>query len=629
MAAASVRPRESVEDSDELPFGDFCFSCGNATAGSTYCSTACRKADLERSEASPDDSPCLSAVPPLVSSTKSSCSTPPSSANNSPLALNGMPHDLAEPPSLDLPPPQHRFEYGGQSLPNGGRFPSTWTINYQPDPLASPVVPPTGQAPPKDLFYRRKSGNPRSAVPSPLYFRQKAAAVHSSPAFGPSSPAHRFLGLPHSTDLSGADVHEDDIAALTLPSQREAPFVAPLPHVPHLPHLEHCGRPGCVGMPKRPPVEAAPSATSKTNRRHSGPGSPALRALAPLDTSEDVLLSPRIRALRSGRSPVETREPAAPSPCAAGARENDDDHSAFACYLFSHLSTEAPLERGRSATTDHSAPDVQRSLSMDAVLRGRVSNSSSMSSSPAPPRVTRGMLGGRGPAAFGMRSEPAIQPLASTSISPPEDDLSSTVRDRNATIRASNSRGRRDVERMRLTPGHTIPATAETPTSGVSPFPSPPPSPPTAGRGRSATRRLSDAAAEAVASPDPRGRSKLRGLGAVKRSMSPTARVESRSRSRSRSRSSRSSRSRARASSPARGRGRTRERTVDEDPRGEAAAVRAEQEEEVDERRGRGRARERDSRSRSRSKLRRGRGREVVFSMGAYGHGSSGSSESR
>lgn len=529
---------------------------------------------------------------------------------------------LADPPSLDLPPPKHRFEYGGQSLPNGGgRYAPAWTINYQPDPLASPLVSATDATTvaAKDLPYRRKPGRLHSAVPSPLYFRQKAAAAHSSPAFNPTSPSARFVGLPTMADFSGAHVHEDDIAALTLPGQCES---AELPAL--VPPPSHCGRPGCVGVPKRPKLETSVSGL-KASRRLSGPGSPALRGLAPLDTSDDVLLSPRIRALRTGHhSPVEPREaPQLSSPD----EEEHDPHSAFACYLFSHLSTDAPVERGRSASIDQSGPDMQRSLSVDAAIPSRAVANSSPSASMSPaPRQRRAMFGGRGPAALNARTEPALRPLTPTPTSPVAADedvpLSSTLRgrdlDRDATIRPSMARGR-GSERAKLTPGHYIAATTETP-SGVSPFPSPPPSPPTAGRGRSLARRQSDAA-DAAPSADSRGRSGTRGHGAVKRSMSPSARKTSPSpspsRSRSRSRVSHS-RSRGRLSAPAeRGRGRTRERTVEEDPSEHEAAADADDEVE---RRGRGRSCARGSRSRSRSQLRRGRGREVVYSMAAYGH---------
>ncbi|GAA5885414.1 hypothetical protein JCM6882_009613 [Rhodosporidiobolus microsporus] len=640
MAAPALRTRDDGAE-DELPFGDFCFNCGNATQGTPYCSADCRKADLERSEASPDFSPSLSAVPPLVPSAKSVCSTPPSSATNSPSPPSGLVADLDDPPALDLPPPKHGFGYG-QSLPNVAmRFPSTWTINYQPDPLASPLVAPTEVPLAKDISFRRKANRPQSAVPSPLYFRQKAAAVHSSPAFGPTSPAARLVPLHPHVDYSGAHVHEDDIAVLDLPGRQDT-ISAP----PFVPTPAHCGRPGCVGVPARPKIDTSVAGVTSTGgRRQSWQGNGGFRGLTPIEgQTEDVLMSPRIRALRTGRSQAEENK----APASPQSSDADDAHSAFACYLFSHLSAEPAPERGRSASIDHGVPDVPRSLSVDAAMASRPAAAAAVTASgtasPARPvRPIRGMLGGRGPAPQPLhRSDPALQPLTpalptdgESSASPASSrGRSDRNHDRDATIRPPVDRRGRS-ERMKLVPGHFISATTESPSTSASPFPSPPPSPPTAGRGRSSTRRLSNSASMmddmAVASPDPRGRSKLRGLGAVKRSMSPSARKESLSRSpspnRSRSRSrtqtrgnSRTSYSRGRggrdgperASSPRRGR--TRERTVEEDVEAEADV---EEEEEVEER---GRGRMRGSRSRSRSLLARGRGREVVYSMAAYGH---------
>lgn len=545
------------------------YSCGNATQGGPYCSPECRKSDLERSEASPDDSPFMSAIPPLISSAKSVCSTPPSSAANSPVHVNGG-LDLGEPPALDLPPPKHGIEYGGQSLPHGLRYPSTWTINYQPDLLSSPLVQPNEVQQAKDLRYRRKPGKPQSVVPSPLYFRQKAAARHGSPGFGATSVFNPSMsGLPATTDISGAHIHEDDIASLDLPGQRHADSVSHL-----LPKPANCGRAGCVGIPKRPKLEQQRS----SGRRISGSMSPALRGLAPLDTSDDVLLSPRIRNLRLHHSPSESREVsplATPADENASAPKEDNEHSAFACYLFSHLSTEAPpeQERGRTTSVSHAAPELLRSRSVDAVLAARHAvHSTANSASPAPtPTRPRAMMGGRN-AAINMRSEPAMEtttrgrrspsPRQAPPVAADKDDTSlfssnGAELDRDATLRAPNQRGR-DRHRMQLTPGHFISATSETP-SGVSPFPSPPPSPPTAGRGRSVARRASDA--EPVSSVDPRGRSKMRGVGAVQRSQSPSARKNSpspsRSRSRSGSRSQPRSQSRSRSTStrsPSRGR---------------------------------------------------------------------------
>lgn len=585
----------------------------------------------------------MSSIPPLISSAKSACSTPPSSAANSPDNVDSA-LELGEPPSLDLPPPKHGLEFGGQSLPHGLRFPSTWTINYQPDLLHSPVVQPSEVAPTKDLNYRRKPGKPHSVVPSPLYFRQKAAARHGSPSFGATCALNPSMsGMPASTDISGAHIHEDDIASLDLPGQRHADSVSHL-----LPKPANCGRAGCIGVPKRPKLEQQRS----SSRRISGSMSPAHRALAPLDTSEDLLLSPRIRNLRSHYSPSESREaspspllgPSEPSP--SPTKATDDEHSAFACYLFSHLSTEAPpeQERGRTTAVNPSSADVLRSRSVDTVLAARNAvQSSAHTASPAPtPTRPRGMMGGRN-GAFNARSDPILETVADSrtgarspgrSVDPDEKTLFSSngaELDRDATLRASNQRGR-DRHRMQLTPGHFISATTETP-SGVSPFPSPPPSPPTAGRGRSVTRRMSDAEPVA-ASVDPRGRSKMRGSGAVQRSQSPSARSDSQSPSRSRSRSrnqtrspsrgrvnglreTRSSRESSNASGGGR-RGRTRERG-DREPSPVAPVVNgltrrdewstaSEDDEEdapVERGRGRGRSRQRDSRSRSASKYRR------------------------
>ncbi|GAA6009046.1 hypothetical protein JCM10207_004076 [Rhodosporidiobolus poonsookiae] len=633
--------REPTEEGDDLPFGAFCFSCGNATQGSPYCSAECRKADLDRSEASPDFSPSLSAVPPLVHSAKSVCSTPPSSATTSPSPPDGMIDDLADPPALDLPPPKHHFEYGGQSLPNVGlRFPSTWTINYTPDLLASPAVNPAdvpSAKPAKDLNYRRRPNRPQSAVPSPLYFRQKAAAVHSSPAFGPVSPISRFATpFTGPVDFSGAHVHEDDIVALSLPAREETTSAPPF-----VPTPVHCGRHGCVGVPARPQIDTSVAGvTSKAGRRQSWQGQNGpIKALTPLEVTDEVLLSPRIRALRTGRSPTDENRRAEPAPRSVEVNSNDDDaHSAFACYLFSHLSAEPAPERGRSSSIDQTAADMQRSRSVDAALATRAAVGNSTTASPARPvRPIRGMMGGRGPAAGGpIRSEPALLPLTPATVETSDADLSdgssrnSRNHDRDATVRPPVDRRGRS-ERVKLTPGHFISATSETPSSS-SPFASPPASPPTAGRGRSHARTyvnsgLVDGVAESF---NPRGRSKLRGFGAVQRSLSPSARKESpspdrsRGRTRSRSRSRTQTRQQSRTScSRGRGaerdesprRGRTRERVVREDEDEVGAAP----DEDEDDERGRGRGR-RSSRSRSRSKLRRGRGREVVYSMAAYGH---------
>ena len=260
-------------------------------------------------------------------------------------------------------------------------------------------------------------------------------------------------GLPATTDISGAHIHEDDIASLDLPGQRHADSVSHL-----LPKPANCGRAGCVGIPKRPKLEQQRS----SGRRISGSMSPALRGLAPLDTSDDVLLSPRIRNLRLHHSPSESREVsplATPADENASAPKEDNEHSAFACYLFSHLSTEAPpeQERGRTTSVSHAAPELLRSRSVDAVLAARHAvHSTANSASPAPtPTRPRAMMGGRN-AAINMRSEPAMETTTRGRRSPSprqaspaadKDDTSlfssnGAELDRDATLRAPNQRGR-------------------------------------------------------------------------------------------------------------------------------------------------------------------------------------------
>ncbi|GAA5968196.1 hypothetical protein JCM11641_003765 [Rhodosporidiobolus odoratus] len=629
MAHTATSLWRPSDEGDELPFGDFCFTCGNATQGQSYCSDDCRQADIDRSEPSPDFSPSLSAVPPLVSSARSACSTPPSSAQNSPSPISDAMGHLAEPPSLDLPPPKPRFEYGAQSLPTAGLpLPANWTINYQADSLASPLVTPSDALVSKDVSfqYRRRMNRPQAAVPSPLYFRQKAAAVHSSPAFGPISPSARMVSFSSATDFSGAHVLEDEITALSLAGHEDPAAPAPI-----VPTPAHCGRPGCVGAPVGAPVRpkintSVAGLAGQNGRRQSwqANGGVAPAALTPTEATDEVLLSPRIRALRTGRE-----SPEQGILVKQAAKDEDDAHSAFACYLFSHLTSKpAPPERGRSASIEHVAAELQRSLSVDAALATRAPTASSAvsnSSKPSPARPVRpirGMLGGRGPApAAAIRSEPAIQPLTSIGADLTEEPQSSRIHDRDATIRPPVERRGRS-ERMKLTPGHFIEATCASSSTFTSPssFLSPPPSPPTAGRGRSSARRLSDAVGvdATVESFVPRGRSQLRGTGALQRALSPSthdtslSRERTRSRSRSRTQTRQSSRSSCdRGKAGARGcspRGRTRGGIVSED---------AEEDDGQDER---GRGRTRDSRSRSRSLLRRGRGREVIISQGAYGH---------
>ncbi|GAA5878338.1 hypothetical protein JCM16303_002739 [Sporobolomyces ruberrimus] len=620
-AVNSARTRERTFDGgDELPFGDFCFSCGNATQGSSYCSAECRESDLHQGPTSPEFSPYLSPVPPLISSAKSACSTPPSSATNSPLQSSQT--DLAEPPSLDLPPPKDCYHFSSShSLPaNGIKLPAAWSINYQPEPIASPLVTPLDAAKQsKDLSYRRKLDRPHPTIPSPLYFRQKAAAVHSSPALHPVSPAavsnSPFFGV-HS---AGAQIDDDDITLLSLPQRRSDPQS----NSNLVPTTAHCGRPGCVGVPKKLKVDT--NVDRKTRRKSWQPSPPhPFKGLTTIDNSsnEEVLVSPRIHTLRTGRS-ASDEGPSLHISARGDGSDSDssgDDHSAFACYLFSHLAdpVRAPAEQ-RGRTTESQDEELKRSRSVDAAGAARQAvGAAKHSQFPATPGRPTRTLFRRGPAAE-VKSEPAIERLTPLdSVNSPssdnanakeQDEETSTTltqvshlrgRQRDDTIRASalpNSLNPRP--RPSLLPGHFIAATTDSPSSSValSPFPSPPATPPTAGRGRSSSSRR------------------------FRRSLSPDASEPEQeqldSRTSSRSRISRVSRSRGRGGreeETPRVRGRTRERLDTEAY-------------DADEDRGRGRGRQSSSRSKSRSS--RGRGREIVFSGGAYGHAADSSDSDR
>ncbi|GAA5848442.1 hypothetical protein JCM3766R1_006159 [Sporobolomyces carnicolor] len=620
-AVNSGRTRErTLEDGDELPFGDFCFSCGNATQGSSYCSPECRELDYRQAPASPDFSPYLSPVPPLVSSAKSACSTPPSSATNSP--LHSEHPDLADPPALDLPPPKDGYTYSHSLPANAARLAATWSINYQPEPLASPLIAAIDSVDPtKDLSYRRKIDRPHPTVPSPLYFRQKAAAVHSSPALHPLSPSGAPRNAFFNSESSGAHIHDDDITLLSLPSRQAD--AAPTSSI--VPTPSHCGRPGCIGVPKKLRVDT--NVDRKPRRKSWQPSPPhpfkGFTAVDSNNSSEEILVSPRIRNLRTGRSASDE----GPSVTKASRRDDgsdsdssgDDAHSAFACYLFSHLAepvAAAPSE-SRGRTTEQHDEETKRSRSVDATVATRqaVGSSTPTQIPSTPARPTRTLFS-RGPAAQ-VRSDPAVERLtplepkrqdsSSSAIadSPDgEDDQAATLtltselrgRQRDDTIRASAlPKSLTTRQRPNLLPGHFIQATTDSPSSSfaVSSFQSPPATPPTAGRGRSSSSRR------------------------FRRSLSPEDTPDDQEeRSSSRSRSSRVSRSRGRGGredETPRIRGRTRER------------IAAPEFDEVDEERGRGRGRQSASRSKSRSS--RGRGREVVFSGGAYGHADSSDSD--
>ncbi|ORY72564.1 hypothetical protein BCR35DRAFT_307565 [Leucosporidium creatinivorum] len=576
---------------DSLAFGDFCLRCGGPSQGS-YCSKECRRSDAERSQNSPDYSPSLSALPALVSSAKSVCSTPPSSANNSP-SPRGIAGDLGEePPHLDLPAPAHKFPYGGHSLPLGVRFPSAasnWALSYNSDASAFNDKRIGGPEPPAEqLVYHRKSNKPSQTIPAPLYYRERAAIVHSSPALTPSSPSSRRATPPvfWSPQLTSTkSIPDFDLEDRHPPPSRALP-----------PRTTNCGRPGCVGVPARPQLADVQHPKDTKNRRKSWTSAPAgaLRPLTSTAEAGDVLMSPRIRALRGLEGGLGAIEPLDDLEMGREAEGEEDDgrHSAFACYLFSQLADKAApvhddmeeILRGRSAVP--STPvEEKRSLSVDAAALARRNSSSG----PALGRPTRFLFSRGSPA-------PA----------PPVTETESDSFDPDATIRGSTAAS----SRPQLTAGHFISATTASAISGISPFPSPPPSPPTAGRGRSTTR-FPDSFVE----PDgfePRGRSNMRAVGAAasERSLSrgrqssraASDREERESRSRRRESNGRESRGRE-----SRGRGRGGRR--DEEDLQEAVVEEEDEEEE------RGRAR-----GRSRSLLRRGMGREVAISGAAYGH---------
>lgn len=557
------------QGTEELLFGDFCFafvcprsaddeltifsSCGNATQGTPYCSHACRTSDSARALGSPEFSPALSAVPPLVESSKSVCSTPPSSLNNSPSPQDDVLPELVDPPQLDLPALATKFEYGGTSLPVGFRFPLSYSISYARDTVTYPakelksssVGGVTAGFETLDLKYRRKPGMPTQAVPAPLYFRQSAAAVHpTSPMTAPTSPpkpafSPRFSpARPPTTSTSFGHP-----SALSL-----GPSV--VSDVPISPRVDAFGGKGSPATRHSSLASQSPIVTLKADRR-----------------KPDLLMSPRIRALRGA------------SEITAISEELEDigvadasTHSAFACYLFAHLTKAEPSDeeiatgrRGRTVQVSGvSTSDGSRSASVDSMV-GRTS-----SAPPIRPRTSRFIFG---------RGAPELPATSEIEL---------------------------EIEPLALTPGRLISATIEssTPSAPASPFHSAPVSPPTrarSNRGRSPPCEDSlDRATELGARMDPRGRSNLRGVGAVERDLSPT-RDSSESVSRGRAQSGAASRERGRES---------RSRVRNDRDESQARPLGAPVEETVS----RGRA------GRSQSRLSRGRGREIVISGAAYGH---------
>lgn len=535
-------------------------------------------------------------MPALVPSAKSVCSTPPSSANNSP-SPRGISEDVGEdPPPFNLPAPV-KYVYGGHSLPLGVRFPSPaahpWGVTYTPDDSALAEKRIAQAKAEQQLVYHRKgrAGKPSQTTPAPLYYRERAAIIHSSPALAPSSPSARRATPP--TFWSPQLTATKSIPDLDLEDK-------PLPPTPV--KATNCGRPGCVGVPARPHLSDAQHAVDAKNRRKSWTSAPAgaLRPLTSANESGDVLMSPRIRALRLGEAgglggfePLDDLELGRE---AGEEQEDNDRHSAFACYLFSQLADKAaPQEdemeemlRGRSAVPAKPLEE-KRSLSVDAAALARRNSSSG----PALGRPTRFLFSRGSPAA-------STTPLV-------EDETVSSF-DPDVTIRGPTAAS----SRPQLTAGHFISATTASGISGISPFPSPPPSPPTAGRGRSTTRPAA-AVVEGFAAVggetlDARGRSHMRS-GTAERSLSRPRESRSRGRQSSRAaedREERDSRSRRRESNGRESRGR--------ESRGRGRREEVDMPEDVMEEDERGRGR-------SRSLLRRGAGREIIFSGAGYGHG--------
>ncbi|KAK4053058.1 hypothetical protein OIV83_001793 [Microbotryomycetes sp. JL201] len=541
---------------DQLAFGDFCLS---APSTGPYCSTDCRKTDLVKSDPSPEDSPGLHALPALESSSaRSDRSTPPSSPNSSPLA-HGVINLGEDPPRLDLPAPAHKIQYGGHSLPIAIKYP------VQPAPWAvdsnEPSKDKPSQAEDLILLRRRPHNKPAQMTPAPLYYRERAAQIHSSPALAPSSPRRAS------------------------PPTFWSPQLVATTHVPRLDLSAAQTQPRVSRRESHGTTATRPADISNNGRRSSWtPHDAVTKQLKPTTAqqAEDILVSPRIQAFKSDRLPsIEQFADAASSPGDEGTP--DDRHSAFADYLFSHLARKTgpsrqeleELARGRSTAQTLVQPDEKRSISIDPASLGP-------RGSPAPvaSRPTRFMFSrGAGAQAASDREDEPI-------------------------VRSS------DVPlRPKLLPGHSMTATTDSP--GVSPVATPH-SPPTLGRGRSLTRRPSindddvhPAGKEALIESG-RGRSHMRGAGAVERSLSPKAASRSRSRT---------SRAMSRGASNRGCDSRGRSRSIIEQDLAEVST-----EDEFDGEEDRGRTRARSPRARSQSLLRRGRGREVVFSGAGYGH---------
>ncbi|KAI5476238.1 hypothetical protein MNV49_007938 [Pseudohyphozyma bogoriensis] len=428
-----------VNVDDDLIFGDFCFSKADSSRLAPKPATAA---------ASPEYSPILCGVPGLVHSAKSTCSSPPSSSSNSPSPPSGMMADLSvgdEPPALDLPASVHKLHhFGAASLPLGAlptaiNFALSYGQDYsRENEIKSASLGSTDGF--EDLQFRRKPGKPAHQVPAPLYFRHTAS--HNSPALTPSSPALSTLsplfGVARPPSLA-------NVSTFALPPS-EAPPSAPAPD----------------------------SAMPAQNRRSSWAHPSQPRRSNVMD-SPDVLLSPRIRALRAADGDagiIEETDASAAAP---------ETESAFANYLFSHLDSSAVDEpipqvdahgpRGRQAAGPITSVEaMQRSVSADSV---------------------------------------ASQPPRAPSLGPGRPSRFLFSRG-NAASAASTQ----DENIAPLIPGHLIGATSGSFSSSAaaSPMSTSPSSPPT-GRGRSSTRQTATSSSSfEPASVDPRGRSKLRGL---------------------------------------------------------------------------------------------------------------------
>lgn len=325
-----------------------------------------------------------------------------------------------------------------------------------------------------DLKFRRRVGIlPTQIVPAPLYFRQSAAAIHPPPPVSPIiSSTHHHSSPRFSPVRNGSSSKPMAPAAFNLPSPTAAPT---------LPRLN---------------TDSA-AVTSTTSRRLSFPtqlnlGIAAIKADLKR-SSLDAFISPRIRALRHGDSPIgiDVVEEGTEEPEEEGGVSTGKSISAFSSYLFSHLVTGDPSDeeiangrRGRTSQVVAMKVVESRSTSHDTVFTGRGATSSKMK---------RASFGSH----FGSHSR-------------------------------TTSHGE-EGKIVGLTPGKFISATASSSTPTSSTMSSPIPSPPTL-----------VGADNALGLATMRGRSNLRNYGGILRSLSPT-RDSSQSNSRSRQVSSSSS----------------------------------------------------------------------------------------